>query len=251
MDQQENIKKTGNIVLNSNSKNEFFLIHGYTGSPGSFGNFPKFLNKKLNSQVNAVTLRGHETSVEDLLPLEYSDFFSQLEKELKEELKKGKKIFLGGYSFGAQLALDLASKYPVSGLFLFSIPYKLRFPWNLPFLEKILSFKKTFKKNKSVIELHNLEQCFHYPIMPVKGGYLVKFANRKIEKTLNKVTCPIIIFHFSNDLFGKKSSVEEILSKVSSKLKKGVYINQRGHNPFFSSQKLFIFDEVNKFFKRI
>ncbi len=250
MDKWQDIKKTGNIKLNSKSNNEFILIHGYTGSPGDFGKFPIFLNKDLNLGVKVIKLIGHESVIEDLFSLEYKDFLNQLEKELKKELKKGKNIFLGGYSFGAQLALDLASKYPIKGVFLFSIPYSLRFPWSIPFLEKLAYFKKKVKKTKSVLRKHYLEQTFHYIYMPSKGLSIIKLGNKRISSILHKIKCPIIIFHFSSDLFAKKSSIKEILSGVSSKLKKGIYLKDRGHNPFFSSSKLLVFDEVSKFFKR-
>jgi esterase/lipase len=250
MDKHQNIKKTGNIKLNSKSNNELILIHGYTGSPGDFGKFPSFLNKELNLEVKAIKLIGHESVIEDLFPLEYEDFLNQLEGELEKELKKGKNIFLGGYSFGAQLALDLASKYPVSGVFLFSIPYSLRFPWNIPFLEKLAYFKKKVKKTKNVLKKHYLEQSFHYIYMPSKGLSIIKVGNKRIKLILHKIKCPIIIFHFSSDLFAKKDSIKEILSSVSSKLKKGIYLQDRGHNPFFSSSKLLVFDEVSKFFKQ-
>ena len=122
--------KSKEIKLNSKSKKEFFLIHGYTGSPTNFYDLPQYLNKRFNANIVIPVLIGHNTTVEDLDNLNFEDFLPPLEKELKKELNKGKEIILGGYSFGGQLALYLASKYPVKGVFNVSTPIKLKFPFS-------------------------------------------------------------------------------------------------------------------------
>src|SRR3989344_743010 len=103
------------ITLTANSDREFILIHGYTGSPSTFRNLALHLHKRFNATVKVPLLKGHGTKIEDLENLHYEDFYKQIEEIVKADLKKGKKIVIGGLSFGAQLALHLSSNYPVNG----------------------------------------------------------------------------------------------------------------------------------------
>jgi esterase/lipase len=120
------------INLKSNSKTLFLLIHGYTGSPTDFNGLPKYLNRTLGTNVKVILLKGHGTKVQDLDNIKLKDFINQIETELKNDLKKYDKIILGGVSFGAQMALHFASKFPVDGVFNVCLPYKLKFPFNIP-----------------------------------------------------------------------------------------------------------------------
>ncbi len=82
--------KTKTIELKSNSDKEFFLIHGYTGSPTDFNNLPRLLHKKFNANVKVILLKGHGTKIEDLDNITYNDFFNQIREELEKDIKKRK-----------------------------------------------------------------------------------------------------------------------------------------------------------------
>lgn len=146
-------KNAKTIEIKGNSKKEFFLIHGYTGSPTDFNQLGKYLNKRFNANVKIIRLMGHGTKVEDLDKLEYQDFLEQVESELKKDLDKGREIVIGGLSFGAQLALNLAAKYYIKGIFTVSIPHKLKFPFNIPFLGLLGIFKKKWRKRLHATEI--------------------------------------------------------------------------------------------------
>ena len=125
-------QKAKTINIEANSDKEFFLIHGYTGSPTDFNGLENYLNKRFTANIKIIKLNGHGTRGEDLEDLELSNFLEQVEAEFKKDMAKGRKIVVGGVSFGAQLALYLASKYDVRGIFTISIPHKLKFPFNIP-----------------------------------------------------------------------------------------------------------------------
>ena len=101
-------QKTKTIEFRADSDREFFLIHGYTGSPANFNELPRLLNKKFNANVKIILLRGHGTKVEDLDNVTFEDMMKQLATELKKDIQRGRKIIVGGVSLGALFALLLA-----------------------------------------------------------------------------------------------------------------------------------------------
>ncbi|PUU88259.1 MAG: esterase/lipase [Halanaerobium sp.] len=116
-----------NIELKNDSKTLFFLIHGYTGSPTDFNGLPEYLNSNLDVNVKVMLLRGHGRTVQALDNIGLKDFINQIEAELKSDLEKYEEVILGGVSFGAQMALHFASKFPVDGVFNVCLPYKHHF----------------------------------------------------------------------------------------------------------------------------
>src|SRR3989344_5902201 len=94
-------KNAKTIELNANSDKEFFLIHGYTGSPTDFNGLPKILHKKFNANIKIIRLKGHGEDIESLDNIDYDDFYKQVEKDLIADIRKGRKIVIGGVSFGS------------------------------------------------------------------------------------------------------------------------------------------------------
>src|SRR3989339_867365 len=104
-------KKAKTINLKGNSKKEFFLLHGFTGSPTDFNHLGEYLNKRFDANVRIIRLKGHGEKIENLSNFEYNDLFLQAENELKKDLKKGREIIVGGISLGSFIALQLSTKY--------------------------------------------------------------------------------------------------------------------------------------------
>jgi len=222
------------INLKSKSKKEFFLIHGYTGCPADFNKLPKKLNKEFGANVKIPCLKGHGTKIEDLDNISYLDFLKQIEKEIEKDIKKGMKIILGGYSFGGQLALHLASKFKLNGVFYISPPIKFRFPLNIPFLEKFIFWKKYFKKSINPVEEELLKENFYYDQMHRNGLIICKEANKNLTKELPKVSLPCLGIHSTKDLCSKHKCVDFVNKNIGSKIKEKIIFEYKGHNLFFT-----------------
>ncbi len=236
------------INIKSNSKREFFLIHGYTGCPSDLNDLGKFLHKKFNANIKIIRLKGHGTKVQDLDNLDYHDFVEQIEKELKKDISKGMKIVLGGYSFGGQLALYLASKYKIKGVFHVSSPIKLRFPLNIPFIERIIFFKNYYKKVINPQERKLLKETFFYEYMHRKGLVVCKKANKELIKNIYKISVPYFGIHSKKDFVSKFKGLNIIEKKIGSKIKYRTIIEYKGHNLFFTKKDQ-VFNELNQFIK--
>ena len=243
-------KKAKTINLKSNSNKEFFLIHGYTGSPTDFSELPYILHKRFNANVKVIRLTGHGTKIKDLDDIYFKDFMEQIESELRKDINKGRKIILGGISFGAQVALILAAKYHINGVFSFSPPYKLKFPLNikgLHLLEKVSKYYKYIKKKRNYSEKILRKNSFSYDSMHINALKIVKEANNYLEEKLKNITCPILMMHSLHDQLGDYKAVFDIEKNVSSNLVKIRILKEGPHNILYSKNQEVIFQEVINF----
>jgi esterase/lipase len=245
------IEKAKEINLKSNSKKEFLLFHGYTGSPTDFNFLGRYLQKNLNANVRIIRLKGHGTKVEDLDNLTYEDFLEQAEGELKKDLKKGREIVVGGFSFGGIIALDVASKYPVKGVFNIVTPYEFKWYFNLPLVFLLARVKKYWKKYINEEEERSRKNDFRYDYMHSNGVSVIGDGRKNLKKNLTKITCPCLTIHSTNDTFATKRTGESINQSVNSKVKKILLINTSSHNLFFSNKEKILNEEIYKFFRKI
>jgi esterase/lipase len=250
MDKQINRQKANSITLECESNNHFILIHGYTGSPTDFNGFPRTIHKKLNTNVSVPLLRGHGTHIKDLSGLNYQDFYTQIENEIISLLDKGKKVFLGGYSFGGSIALELAGKHAVSGVFTVATPYKLRFPMSTTFGSFLAKTRKYWPKKLSPLEKKLRRGAFYYNAMPGKALSIVKFANNNLNSVLPLVLCPCLTIQSNDDPIAHQRGAEEINKKIGSVRKKVVILNNFIHGIFYTNHGDVVADEVIDFFSR-
>ena len=241
--------KAKSIKLKANSKKLFFLIHGYTGSPTDFHNLPYLLNQKLKANVIVPLLPGHGTTIEDLDTLDFEDFLESVETKLKKELENGMQVVLGGISFGAFLALYLASKYPVKGVFNVSIPYDFKFPFNFPGFDALGNFKKSWRKRLGETERKLRKNTFHYSHMHVNGLPISFYAKQKVKGVLKQIYGPCLTIHSKSEPLGDYKSAYKINKEISSKIKKIIIFKHESHNLFFTPQHGEVEEAILNFFK--
>lgn len=238
------------INLTKNSKTLFFLIHGYTGSPTDFNELPKYLHNCFRCDIKILLLKGHGTNISDLDCLTLNDFITQIEKELKKDLQIYDKVILGGVSFGAQMALYFAARFPVHGVFNVCLPYKLKFPFNIPLLSILQVFKKYWLKPIPEKEQKLRRKAFHYKEMHINGLKIVNQANILLKKELSKITCPVLTIHSKNDPIGNYKAIKHIDKQIKSRHYKKIFDN-KNHNLFFTDTRFEVYKIIENFFTPI
>jgi esterase/lipase len=239
-----------NIDLKNDPKTLFFLIHGYTGSPTDFNGLPEYLSNNLDANVKVMLLKGHGNKIQDLDNIELKDFINQIESELKSDLEKYEEVILGGVSFGAQMALHFASKYPVDGVFSVCLPYKLKFPFNIPGLSILSFFKKYWAKPLSDEEEKVRQNTFYYKQMHANGLKIIKKANNLLEKELSKISCPVFTIYTKNDPIGNYKAIGYISRKIEAPHYIEI-IDNKNHNLFFSKKSSEIYKNIAEFYCNI
>ncbi len=237
------------IILNGLGEEAFLLIHGYTGSPTDFNGLPEFLHQQHGASVFIPLLPGHGTRVEDLRRVKKDDFIRVAEATLKDLLAKHSRVIVGGHSFGAQVALYLAARYPVHGVFVSAMPYKLRFPLSVRWLYYILIVKEFWTKKLSEKEQRERVRSFFYSVMHIYGFRLLHDMNKELQKFLPKVKSSLLCIYLSGDEIAHPDSGDIISSLVSSSEKKTLILNCLGHSVFHTDGAPEIYREIADFFK--
>ena len=245
-------KRAKEIELKSKSNKEIFLIHGYTGSPTDFNNLPYLLNKKFKANVKVILLKGHGTNVYDLHNYQsFEDYINQVETEFVKDYKKGREIILGGYSFGGQLALYLASKYKVKGVFSVSAPYPLSFFLTSKPLVLLAKIKKEWKKPLPKSEIESRKKAFYYSYMPGHILHIIRMGVKTLKKTLPDIKAPLLLINSKDDIWIPPRSIHLISKKVGSRKKQLHVIEHKGHNLFYSSKQYELYLKILNFISEI
>lgn len=242
-------EKAETIRLKGKSNLSFFLIHGYTGSPMDFNELPEYLNREYGADVTIIRLRGHGKKVANLDDVGYKIFSEQIEEEFKKEHSKGKKIIVGGISFGALMAIKLSQSYDVDGLFLVSLPYKLKFPFNIPQIKILGKFKKYWKKFLTKEE-KMMRKGFYYPYMHKNGLDIIEESIRKVKSlSIKNSEIPALVVHVRKDAIADVRGIKEILSTSfpNSELK---IFDSNIHNIFYSRYHKKVYEIFGDFLDR-
>ncbi|MBI2628825.1 alpha/beta fold hydrolase [Candidatus Pacearchaeota archaeon] len=235
------------INLKSDSTKEFFIIHGYTGSPTDFNGLADYLHRRFKAIITIPRLIGHGETIQSLDNLKYEDFLNQVEEELKKEIKKGREIIIGGISFGAYLAIQLAAKYPVKGLFVISMPSKLRFPINLEITDNLSLIKKYWGKRRGKLN-GRTKHHFYYLQNHINGLSIGRYGIKIANESAQLINIPFLLIHSEYSFLGKINDSQKIYNKFKSQKKKFLIINNGYHNPFYSPDRDRIIHSIGDFF---
>ena len=215
-----------------NTINEFFLpggrdgvllIHGLTGTPAEM----RFVGKGLHRagySVLGMQLAGHCGSEEDLLKTGWRDWYHSVTEAADRLAGKVDRMFVGGLSMGAILALKLAADRPrqVQGLALYGTTFAYD-GWTIPPIAK-LSFmlplamklgigrkKKFMEKPPYGIKCERVRQRIAGSMLEgdsAAGGLpgnpwpsLAEFyrLSSRVRRQLDQVRAPCLVVHSAND----------------------------------------------------
>lgn len=167
------------------------LVHGLLSSPLSMQDIALCL-KKQGFLVRSVLLPGHGTHPTDFVNITIHDWLSTVEFGLNSLARDVGKVWLGGLSGGADLALCTAlNRQDIQGLVLFAPSLKLKNP--LAPLTKILHFLndklRTQYWPERLAETDYAKYC-SYSIHFARQAYELTCYTRRMIKE-KKLSCPL------------------------------------------------------------
>ena len=96
------------------------LVHGYTATTAEVRLLGKYLHER-GYTVAGPLLPGHGTTPEDMNRCRWQDWMGAVEQAYRQIAPKCERVFIGGESMGAVLALCAASEHPEAvGLLLYA-----------------------------------------------------------------------------------------------------------------------------------
>ncbi|WP_158885767.1 alpha/beta fold hydrolase [Rhodanobacter sp. L36] len=216
------------------------LIHGLTGTPMEMRLLGKGLNKA-GFTVHGMQLAGHCGDADDLIATGWRDWYASVEHAADELRGKVDRLFVGGLSMGALLALKLAADRPqlIAGVGVYgatfrydgwSIPWKAHFSFILPLLKKLgIGRHRMFMEEPpygirderlraqiSAAMLGGDSAAAGLPGNPWFALAEMLQLSADVRRSLSKVTAPCLVAHASEDDVASIRNAELVVRKVSA-----------------------------------
>jgi len=221
------------LFLQRGNEIGILMIHGFTSSPGDFGELANFLAEK-NITVYVPLLPGHGTHPRDLKLVSHQDWINSAQQAL--DLLDTKKKFVLGYSMGGTLALTLAAKNNLDGVISINSAIFLanRYVAFIPLLRLVETY--TAKKSEDIIRFID-EKRVVYDSTPLDSiTELQKLIN---TVQLQKITEPILIFQADKDKIILPESADYIYSNVNSEDKILISLANSTHSKINNQDETF------------
>lgn len=226
------------------------LLHGWSTTPYELRRLGIFLNKQ-GYTVHAPMLSGHGTVPSDLENVVYEDWINDAQGAYSKLNENSEKVFIGGTSMGATLAMQLAKNNPeIDGIILMATPYRLRFEKILKFFVSAISrFKKYHKKfyPPTFGRATTITRIISYQSYPFKNILELEKLVKESREDLNKIFQPCFVIQSSSDHIVTKKSLVNIYDQVSSSKKRKKYIKRAYHTFISDIKNEHIFEDILNF----
>jgi carboxylesterase len=138
--------RNADFTLEGHNTHGVLLVHGLTGTPNEMRVLGKALNRH-GYTVHGVQLAGHGGDVEDLLATGWRDWYASVEQAAERLLHRVDRLFVGGLSMGALLALKLAAEQPqrIAGVGVYGATFRYD-GWNIPMKARLSFLLPWFKR---------------------------------------------------------------------------------------------------------
>lgn len=227
------------------------LVHGWTSTPYEVRRLGTYLNEN-GYTVLGIQLTGHGTVPKDLEDVKCEDWIKDIEAGYAKLQEKCEKVYVGGTSIGANLALILAGREKkVAGLVLMATPFKMRIEKIVLFFAHfLLRFKKQYRKKfypPTFGLATSITRLISYQTYPVKSVLEAFKLVQEARKNLSAITQPCLIIQSTSDHIVSRGSLESIYNGIGSKVKKKLYIKKAYHTFISDIKNEHVFNDILEF----
>ncbi len=183
------------FYLPGSSDRALLLLHGFTASPSEVYPVARLIHEQSACTVSGILLPGHGTSPELLNNCSWSDWYEAVRNELDKLMAKYTRVFVGGLSMGALLALNAGlNQVGLQGVVAINAPIYNRNPF-LTTCAPVYGYLRPYYPKKGVQELDELEEQgrFAYRVMPVKAFQSLMNLRGKIMREIQQLQIPALI----------------------------------------------------------
>ncbi len=235
-----------------NKDNLAILVHGFSGSPFELQELGKFLSEH-NINAQGVLLAGHGGSYDIFAQADYRDWWNSVKTEIDTLKEEYKNIYLIGYSFGSNIVMDIASRYPsiFKGVVCLGPSMYLRkhraikslFYFYRLYNKKKVNKARMPKTRRAIFESRGTHITL--PMSSLKSFFY--FIDDFTKKQLDQFISPILLIHSRDDAVSSPKSSEMIFERINSEDKELFILNEFEHNPLNSRNRDVIFDKILTF----
>jgi len=210
------------------------LLHGYLADPREMAQLARFLGDR-GYWVYVPRIRGHGTSPVDLASRDHMEWIESVEEGYILLSNICRCIVVGGFSNGASLALDLATRVDdLAGVFAVSPPFKLQ-----DFAAKFVPAMDVWNRLMEKIHLEEARKDFvdntpenphiNYHRNPVSGIRELERLVDSLQKNLARVQVPAMIIQSHRDPVVDERGSKHIFDTLGSEDKRYLLFNFPRH----------------------
>jgi esterase/lipase/1-acyl-sn-glycerol-3-phosphate acyltransferase len=209
------------------------LVHGYMAAPLEVETLAKHLVKK-GFWVYVPRLKGHGTAPEDLAQTSYKQWIRSVDQAYAIMTHLCRKVVIGGFSTGAGLALESATRINLAGVFAISAPLRLQY-FSSRFVPAVDIWNRLMKKvklgdtQKEFVENHPENPHINYLRNPISGVRELDRLMDTVEPKLRNITAPALVIQSANDPVVDPKGSERIFKLIGTKDKQYILFNFDRH----------------------
>lgn len=226
-------------------KTGVLLLHGLSGTPAEVKPLGDALAAKGYSTLGP-WLTGHGTSPRDLARTRWTDWAQSARAAMETLKKRCSKIYLAGLSMGADLALHLASHFPVAGVVSMAAPIRIPdFRFNGIAFFRFLQWR-TSNLSGGVLD-PSAQPHETYPYLSTDSLYELKKLMRHVEEDLPYVTAPALVLQGRKDSMVPPPNGEWVYRALGSQRKHLIYLDRSDHVIPLDYDREILFKNVIRF----
>lgn len=189
------------FFLSGDTNTALLLLHGFTASPAEVYPVGELVHAANSSTVSGILLPGHGSAPRFLNRCTWKDWYRAAELELNYLLTSYERVYVGGLSLGALLAIYAGLNCKdLKGVVAINAPIYSRKPL-LTFSAPVLKYLKPYIPKRANQEMQELEEegRFAYQVMPVKAFQSLMELRKIIMAELPGLNMPMLIMQAKLD----------------------------------------------------
>jgi len=232
------------------------LLHGYLASPLEMAELARFLGKR-GFTVFVPRIRGHGTSPDDLAVRNRLDWIESAEEGYIILRNTCRQVVAGGFSNGATLALDLASRVDdMAGVFAVSPPLKLqdfaaRFAPAIDTWNRLLEKMHIDEARREFVENSPENPHINYLRNPVVGIRELEQLAGELEKKLPQIEVPALLVQSHRDPVVDERGSRRIFEQLGSEDKRYLLVNFDRHGILLGPGAEIVHQAIYDFIRRL
>jgi carboxylesterase len=257
-----------------------FLIHGITGTPSEMYHIGRALHKS-GFSVFCNVLPRHCGTLGELKQVTWTEIADACRDDFLRLKQEYRKVFVGGLSMGALMAVHLAAKFPsdVSGIAALAPTFFydgwalhkgkifMDAVWHIPFLRNRINIREgspyglkdevlrghieRFYTLAKASEYDNKVLLFGSPFFPLTCLYQHHLFVKVVKKELPAVKTPILILHAREDDMTSLKNAEYLMDNIGSQDKTLVILENSYHMITIDQEKNRVAQEIVGFFNAL
>jgi carboxylesterase len=202
------------------------LVHGLTATTTEVRRLGRSL-RQAGFTVAGPLLPGHRATPAALNRTRWQDWYGAVETAYTELARRCARVFVGGESTGALLALLLAARHPeAAGVLAYAPALQLRMSrWQRLALPLLALFVPSLPKH----DLAGDKTWQGYPVNPLKAIYQLTRLQSVVRRALPGVTQPLLVIQGRQDTTIDQRSAELVYQGARSEVKELHWLEDSDH----------------------